>query len=376
MQTRFIIAGGLIDGTGSTGKRQIFLTVEDGIITAIQPVSALPKGVEAQIDDFSHCTIIPPLVDCSVSLTLSPSVDLNVRLLSQKAHPDQKSRMLNQHIRDYYSHGVLGVADTNSNDLIWRYCKKTEDEQLITIRTSSAETDTFAPNSFLRIPYSHAIDASAPSLAKLDHPPLAKWQGAKTVIVANGTQPVREAIEAGCDAIEQGYAMGENNLHLMAENNILWIPSVIRAKNSLDLVSTGGSVCCRFSGRYIAPGKADPESQARWQKIVATQLRDLGQARTLGIQTSLGTGAGNIGLLHGESMVEEMKLFMKAGYSLEQTIACASDRGASFFNMSQLGTLTVGQQATFLLTRGTAKQLPRKLSYLEGLYINGMPSEM
>jgi cytosine/adenosine deaminase-related metal-dependent hydrolase len=68
-----------------------------------------------------------------------------------------------------------------------------------------------------------------------------------------------------------------------------------------------------------------------------------------------------------------MKLFIKAGYSLEESIRCASDNGAKFFGMKQLGRLAVGQRATFLVTRGTAQQLPRKLAYLEGIYVDGVP---
>ncbi len=41
--------------------------------------------------------------------------------------------------------------------------------------------------------------------------------------------------------------------------------------------------------------------------------------------------------------------------------------------MEDLGTLTVGKKATFLITRCTMKQLPRKLSYLQGMYVNGVP---
>jgi adenine deaminase len=73
-------------------------------------------------------------------------------------------------------------------------------------------------------------------------------------------------------------------------------------------------------------------------------------------------------------MVEEMKLFIKAGYSLEETIRCASENGARFFGMENLGALTVGRKATFLIARGMVKQLPRKLSYLEGIYVDGAPS--
>ena len=110
------------------------------------------------------------------------------------------------------------------------------------------------------------------------------------------------------------------------------------------------------------------------KKMLADQLKQLSLARQLGIKTAVGTGAGSIGILHGESMVEEMKLFIKAGYSLEETIQCASKNGAEFFGMEKLGRLTVGQKATFLITRGTVQQLPRKLSYLEGIYVDGAPS--
>jgi predicted amidohydrolase len=59
-------------------------------------------------------------------------------------------------------------------------------------------------------------------------------------------------------------------------------------------------------------------------------------------------------------MVEEIKLF--AGYSLDETIRCASENGAGFFSMEELGTLTVWRKATFLIARGMVQQLPRKLS--------------
>jgi hypothetical protein len=168
--------------------------------------------------------------------------------------------------------------------------------------------------------------------------------------------------------------MGEDNLRKMAEMDVLWIPSVLMAKNALDGAGSGGDVSCRFSMRYVAPGKADPGAETFWKKMLAEQMRQLRLARKLGVKTAVGTGAGSVGILHGESMVEEMKLFIKAGYSLEETIRCASDNGARFFGMEDLGALTVGRKATFLVARGTAQLLPRKLAYLEGIYIDGAPS--
>jgi imidazolonepropionase-like amidohydrolase len=168
--------------------------------------------------------------------------------------------------------------------------------------------------------------------------------------------------------------MGEDNLRKMATTGVMWIPSLLRAKNALDGAASGGSVCCRFSQRYVAPGTPLPGAELFWQKTLAAHLALLALARQWGVTTAVGTGAGSAGILHGEAVVEEMKLFIKSGYSLAAAIRCATENGARFFGMEGLGALGVGKKATFLLTRGTVQQLPRKLSYLEGIYVNGAPS--
>ncbi|MEN8136017.1 MAG: amidohydrolase family protein [Thermodesulfobacteriota bacterium] len=373
--TRLIVAGRFIDGSGAAVRRNIFLAVKNGIITAIGSAADLPRNAGAAIDDFSHCTILPALIDCSISLTRSPAVDRSVRLSSEESTPAKKAAMLEQHIRYCHAHGVQGVADSDDiTELMERYQGGPASGSMIDIRTAGNSPGT----DFLKLGYSSNIEDEEAPDPQLMHEELCRilqHRGEKkAVVVANGRQQVEEALEAGCDAIEQGYGMGEENLRKMAKNDVLWIPSILRAKNGLDGASSGGSVCCRFSTRYVAPGKPDPGAKAFWQKMLAEQLAQLGFARKLGVTTAVGTGAGSIGILHGESMAEEMKLFIKGGYSLEETIRCASENGARFFGMENLGALTVGRKATFLITRGTVQQLPRKLSYLEGIYVDGVPS--
>jgi imidazolonepropionase-like amidohydrolase len=310
-----------------------------------------------------------------------------VRLSAEEAGFAKKTAMLEQHILYCHAHGVQGVADSDDiTDLVERYPEGMAQGSIIDIRTSGrlcrSRQDCAAGNpaggDFLKIGYSGNIEDEEAPYSRLNHEDLCHILqhrgGKKAVVVANGMQQVEEALEAGCDAIEQGYVMGEDNLRKMAKKDVLWIPSVLRAKNALDGAGTGGDVCCRFSLRYVAPGKPVPGAEAFWKKMLAEQLTQLRFARKLGVTTAVGTGAGSVGILHGESMVEEMKLFIKAGYSLEETIRCASENGARFFGMEKLGTLTVGRKAIFLITRGTVKQLPRKLSYLEGIYVDGVPS--
>lgn len=110
-ETRFIVAGNFIDGSGADLRRNVLLSVRDGIISAIGPVADLPRQTEVRIDDFSRCTIVPPLVDCSVFLSKSPSVDSSHQAAGEEAEQARKTVVVAQHISFCHAHGVLGVVD-------------------------------------------------------------------------------------------------------------------------------------------------------------------------------------------------------------------------------------------------------------------------
>ena len=387
-QKQSILAGWFIDGESTSIRRNIVITMQNGIITNIRPaLDESSTDNNTSLTDFSHCTILPALVDCSVSLTQSPAIATTVQLTNQFNSLAEKSIILKQNIHHYHSHGVLGVANhSDITNLSKPQPEEMAPETMINIVTSGQlwqnkddyQTAKWDNLDFLKIAYSPNIDnqqSPPPNLNQQDLAYISLNRGNKKVVaIANGQDHVANALASNCHAIEQGYDMGTENLKKMAANNILWIPSLLRAKNALDNARTGGSICCRFSGRFVAPGQPEPGAEEHWQRILAQQLKQLRLAKNLGIRTIIGTGSGSAGIIHGESMAEEMKLFIKAGYSLTETIHSASSIAAEFFNIKRLGTLTVGQPATFLITRGTAQQLPRKLSYLEGIYITGHPS--
>ncbi|MEW6594770.1 MAG: amidohydrolase family protein [Thermodesulfobacteriota bacterium] len=355
---RYILAGSLIDGTGAAPRRNVLLTVEDGVIAAIAPAVEFSPPSEIPIDDLSHCVLVPALVDCSVSLARSPVAT---------GGTVENRALVAAHLRYCHDHGVLGVAE--NEDLAGLMASEQQGHH---VALRMAGTD------FLKIYYSPSIEdeeTMSPGLSQAELCRMLHEKGAKkAVVVANGEEQVAEALAAGANGIEQGYGMGEANLRLMAEKGVLWIPRLLTAKNGLDGARSDGAVCCRFSQRYVAPGKPLPGAEALWKKTLADQMAQLRLARELGVVVAVGTGAGSFGIIHGEAMVEEMKLFTKAGYSLEEAIRCASTNGARFFAMEDLGALTVGQRATFLVTRGAVSQLPRKLAYLENIYVDGAPS--
>ena len=441
-------------------RKNILLELREGIIAGITPLAGGQRPVGEEVDDLSHCTLVPALVDCSLYLGRSPSIgnQAGASVSDHRAPPfaaispayaGQYAALVARHIQYCLAHGVLGGADNDDLSALFLGGAATDVgngsahaagkaasgkmfpdaanktamptqlrgpalSQLLALlrghlpgggmelrlpipycagghkasRGGSPHShDTFQNranlpplHNFFRLFYSNSPNIiensslTSPAISQTQLRRLLQHKGvAKAVVVANGRQQVAEALDAGCDAIEQGYDMGEDNLRKMAEMNVLWIPSLLRAKNALDGACGGGDVCCRFSQRYVAPGKPNPEAEAFWRETLTRQLAQLAMARELGVKTVVGTGAGSVGILHGESVSEEIKLFIKAGYSLEESIRCASTNGAEFFGMERLGPLTIGRPATFLITRGTAQQLPRKLSYLEDIYINGTP---
>ena len=384
-EIRVITAGRLIDGTGQQVQRGVQLLVQDGTITKILSAGEDDAPYNSAVTDLSHCTLLPALVDCSVSLQSSPSI-VDTPVSPAMDEPARQETLL-RHLRYCYSHGVLGVAESGLNRqeidrLLQSEAARWEQMEIRTSGPQAQPPEALQPaaagNDFIRVYYSEPVEDTAhpPTLLTEEELTLLIQHNPqkKVVVVVNGKQKVQEALAAGCDGIEQGYGMGKANLQTMAAKGILWIPNAVRAKNELDGASGGGEVCCRFSARYVAPGKPIPGAKEFWEKTLAEQLEQLDMARKFGVPVGVGTGGGCTGILHGESMVEEMKLFCKAGFSIEETIRSASTVGADFFNMRQVCPLTPGNKATFLVTRGTVKQLPRKLAYLEDIYINGIAS--
>ena len=375
--SHYILAGSLIDGASSVVHRNIYLAITDGTITAIGPLTALPPAAGAKITDLSGFVILPALVDCSVALTRSPAL---ARQHFRATNGDKPipGTLLATHAGYYRDAGVLAVADhSDSSALLAGYEQTTPAQRKIVICCATASDSRRASGTshFLRVRYTADIDNDQDPPSAITPAELAELcstkAGKKAVVIANGSDRVREALACGCDAIEQGYGMGEENLQRMADNGVLWIPSLLRAKNRLDSSGSGGEVGCRFSQRHGAPGTPLPGAEEFWQQVLADQLALVRRARELGVDVAVGTGAGHPGILHGESVAEEIKLFTKAGYPIAEAIRNGSTTGAEFFGFRQPAPLTVGHPATFLATRGSVSQMLRKLSFLEHIYIDG-----
>jgi imidazolonepropionase-like amidohydrolase len=394
-ETKYILAGWLIDGSGGPVQEKILLKIVDGKFAAIEQYKPDIVRQPFQFTDLSHCTLMPPLVDSHVHLFMSGSIDQKIREWQLTADYDALRPIIRQHLHNFFSHGVLAVRDGgDKGGFALRYGSENEMHKEIILKTAGRAWHKKGrygsligryPDDAENLAEAYQKDNDMVDQVKLVNSGLnslkifgretlpqftcediskvvaaADQQGRKVMVHANGREPVRLAVEGGCHSIEHGFFMGRENLQLMAEKGTFWVPTLFTMKAYRENIGS-------------APIGADRKVV---EKNINHQIEQLAMARDLKVNVALGTDAGSLGVLHGESMVEEMKLFRKAGYSFAETVQCATGNGAALLGIDDFGLIATGKTATFLVARGAPAQLPRKLSYLEAIYLKGEPSKL
>ena len=391
MAADYILAGWLIDGSGRPPRKSVLLKIENGVICQISSFNPGDPVESGRFTDLSFATIAPPFIDCHAHLAFSGTTDQRIRKQQVEYSFEEIQPIIRRHMVYLFRHGVLAVRDAGDRGgYVLRYLAESAivPAEPLVVKTSGRawhqrnrygrmigrcpEEDETLDEAFLReivhgdlVKLVNSGTNSLVDFGRETEPQfsvaemksvvaLAEKTGRKVMVHANGRIPVRLALEAGCHSIEHGYFMGRENLRLMAEKGVVLIPTLYAMKACSEWADTAQE-------REIAA------------KNLGHQVEQVALAREFGVKVALGTDAGSPGVLHGESIVEELKLLLKAGYSLGEAIQCATDTGARLLDIDA-GLLTVGRPAHFLVTRGTPAQLPRKFSYLEAVYLAGKPS--
>ncbi|AGF76741.1 amidohydrolase, imidazolonepropionase [Desulfocapsa sulfexigens DSM 10523] len=392
----YVKAGWMIDGSGGPVRENVLVTVKDSILVEIDDFSDSDHPDSPLITDLSHCTILPPLVDCHVHLAMSGSTDLRKRQRQLTAGYRDRRISIQDHLHYLFLHGVLAVRDGgDSNGDVLRYTEETEggDTRVPVIVKSpgpawyrdgrygafigdhSGEGESIGTavarridsvdhikminsglNSFTEFARETEPQFSVEEIQQIAA--ITREKGKKLMVHANGREPVRIALDGGCDSLEHGFFMGEENLKRMAEKEITWVPTAITMKAILD------------NWDLLDDGRCKKDVIV---KTLNHQLEQIGRAHQYGVKIALGTDAGCRGVIHGESVVEEIRLLISAGYSLVEAIQSASGNGTQLLGIDEIGPIAKGRPAHFIVARATPAMLPRKLSCLEAVYLDGKP---
>lgn len=386
-------AGWLIDGSGGPIRQGVRLHVANGILHRITETSAaFPAAVAPPNDrerDFDECTVLPGLVDSHVHLSLSGSMDEAQRIRLRQAPAEVVFRTIQENLREYLRFGVVAVRDAGgARGHALRFAKGLPPRTVPAVRIVAAGRAWHRhgrygrfigrpPTKGLQLGASILRDDSPCDLVKIINSGVnslvefgrrtapqfsleemssavqsSRRKALAVMVHANGEEPVRIAVAAGCISVEHGFFMGSDNLKRMAEQGVVWVPTVVPM---------------HAYARNSEP--SDRRAQVA-RRTVDHQLEQLHHARLLNVTVALGTDSGSPGVDHGPAVVEEMRLLMGAGFSLAEAVRCASLNAAGLIG-GGFGLLAEGRPATFVVVPGAPSELPDSLERVRAVYVDG-----
>ena len=407
MNTESILAGWLVDGSGEPVRENVLLTINNGTITQIE--EAIPEKTRPQeVTDFSHCTLLPGLIDAHIHLFMSGTEKLDIREKQLNSTFDDVVEGMEERLGDLLACGIVACRDGGDRHA---YAMKYKRDQLdwnafpVQLKVAGAawhQTGRYGKmigkspgasetlgqgicKNVRFVDHIKIVNSGLNSLVRFgketspqfgvtelkEAVKIGKRFGCKTMVHANGKKPVEIAIKSGCHSIEHGFFMGKENLKRMADKQISWVPTAVTMKAYSDTFEQ------RIKS-HRAQGHSEDPSMLRINKMVQGasknlehQLEQIHQAKKLGVTIVLGTDAGSIGVHHGRSVKEELRLFMAAGLSFAEAIQCATLNGACLLDLNDQGVIAKGAVATFVAVKGSPQDLPGSLDRIASLYIRG-----
>jgi imidazolonepropionase-like amidohydrolase len=391
----------LIDGTGGPVQKDMLIRIQHHTIQSIEP-SPKSGSIPSSFQDLSEYILLPSLVDCHVHLFMSGTDDIAERKRQLEAGYDEQKTVISAHIARHLSCGVGAVRDGgDGKGLVQQYQKSylgvNDGGIKLPIRADQTDRSGIqvkvagkawhqcgrygkligrSPSPGETLAQAICREVGLPGYTRPDHVKVVNsgvnsllcfgketlpqfcleeltqavyeaWRRQLKVMVhANGKLPVQIAIEAGCHSIEHGFFMGAENLARMRDKQTVWVPTAFTM---------------RAYATHLAPSSREAENA---QRYLAHQMDQLRMAREIGVPVALGTDAGSLGVHHGDSVREELRIFLEAGYTLPEAVQCATKNGAGLLGIKNMGILSPGMPASWIAVKGGPLCLPESLDHI------------
>jgi imidazolonepropionase-like amidohydrolase len=407
MNPEAIWAGWLVDGRGGPVRENVLLRVNNGTIIDIR--GAPPEEtLHGQVADLSHCTLLPGLIDAHIHLFMSGTEDLTIRERQQDLTFGDIKTGIEERLGRLIENGIVACRDGGDRHAFTTMYKKDHlnlNASPVQLKVAGAALHRSGRYGKLIGKAFQESEGLGQSICKvvrfIDHIKIinsglnslvcfgketspqfnvaelteavatGKRFGRKTMVHANGKKPVEIALKAGCHSIEHGFFMGVENLKRMAERQICWVPTAVTMKAYRDIFEQRGNT----PGRRTRSDDVSPINTHTMVQVAAKnldhQLEQMRHAKELGVTIALGTDAGSIGVHHGSSVAEELRLLMTAGFSVAGAVQCATMNGARLLDLDDYGVIAKGRAATFIAVAGPPRDLPESLARIVALYIRG-----
>lgn len=391
----FVSPEWMIDGTGSPCRKNAAIGIQGETIVSIVDSTEIRNNNQDEpfphVVDLRGFTVLPCMVDSHVHLVMSGTHNPEARERQLISGYSEAGDRIQHHLHEHFRYGVLAVRDGgDSHGYTLRYRDNVHDPSRLpyvsAVFAGKAWHRKGRYGSLIgRFPAGNkniaesvgreggksdvikVVNSGLNSLREFGKQTLpqfcfqefkdllnmARRLEKKVMVHANGIDPVSIPVDAGCDSIEHGFFMGRENLSKMAEKGIFWVPTAVTME------------------AYSRLMKDDPVISDNAQRNRDHQLEQIRIARECGVRTAIGTDAGSPGVDHGKAVMQEMKLFMDAGYPLEEAVMCATSVGADLSGFTEFGQLKPGMNASLVIVPGPPSKLPDSLEFIEMIFRNG-----
>lgn len=165
----------------------------------------------------------------------------------------------------------------------------------------------------------------------------ARAHGRQTFAHASGTDGVENAIEGGVASIEHGFFITEDQLSLLRDRQIAWVPTFAPVQVQIDRAEELG-----WNENVVGNLK----------RIIDEHSRLLCRAHELGVPVVAGSDAGSCGVPHGVGFLRELCHMERAGLPARAVLRGATSVSADVLAFPEpIGRLAPGYRARFIITK-------------------------
>jgi imidazolonepropionase-like amidohydrolase len=389
MDDYWIHAGWVIDGSGGPCRKNVHIRIRKDRIHGV--FDGNPTGeIQEPVFDYSDCTVLPGLIDAHVHLSMSGTGHPGKRIRQLETDDRSAEKTIRHHIDQHLRAGVVAVRDGGDRAAhVLRYRNSIRHVESFPLILKVSGHAWHAPERYGQLighspaagmTLSEGIETgtkvvdqvkivnsglnSLKQFGKQTRPQfspaemktavaVSRGMGKTVMVHANGEIPVSQSILAGCRSIEHGFFMGRDNLRRLVENDTFWVPTAGTMKAYAD----------NFTG-------ADPAGDIAGKNL-DHQLQQIAWGREIGVRFAVGTDAGSPGVHHGHGLSEELKLFLSAGFSLEEAVMACCRNGARLLGLKNLGCLLVGWEATLIAVQAAPDALLDRIAAPCAFFVRG-----
>ena len=187
---------------------------------------------------------------------------------------------------------------------------------------------------------------------------ISKKHNKQTFAHASGNKGIQNVINAGIDSVEHGFFISSDQLSIMRDKDIAWVPTFAPVQKQVDHAVEFGW---------------DQQVISNLKTILENHAGSLIEAHHKGVKIIAGSDAGSLGVPHGLGFLYELELMENAGMRPIDIIN--SSTGLSYDRLcysDKIGKIEKGYKSRMIFTKYNVQESVKKLQKDKYTYFDGV----